>query len=69
MHVNGINFLVSKSGHIGNHITIPINHKDADHFIKAIDEMHSDYAIRGRVIKHIIGGGAFKCIKLSLSKR
>ena len=69
MHVNGIVFLISKSAHIGHHITIPIIHKDAEHFVKAIDEMRTEYSTRGGVVKHIIGDGAFKCIKANLSKR
>ena len=68
-HVNGIAFLVSKSAHIGHHIVIPLLHKDADHFIKAIDEMRTEYATRGGVVTHVIGDGAFKCIKPQLSKR
>ena len=41
MHVNGIAFLVSKRAHIGHHISVPIIHKDADRFVKAIDEMQT----------------------------
>ena len=62
MHVNGIAFLISKSAHIGHHIGVPIIHKDAEHFVKAIDEMRTEYSTRG-------GDGAFKCIKADLSKR
>ena len=68
-HDNGITFLVSKSAHIGHHIAIPILHKDADHFIKVIDEMRIEYATRGGIIIHVIGDGTFKCIKHNLSKR
>lgn len=68
MHLNGNAFLVGKSAHIGHH-AIPIIHKDADHFIKAIDEMRTEYTTMGRVIKRIIGDRAFKCIKPDLSKR
>ena len=69
MHVNGIAFLISKSAHIGHHIAVPIIHKDAEHFVKAIDEMQTEYSTRGGVVKHVIGDGAFKCIKANLSKR
>lgn len=69
MHNNGITFLVSKIAHIGHHMIIPIVHKDATHFIKAIDETRDKYAIRGGIIKYVIGEGAFKCIKPDLSKR
>ena len=69
MHVNGITFLISKSAHIGYHIAIPIIHKDAEHFVKAIDEMRSEYSTRGDVVKHVIGDVAFKCIKADLLKR
>ena len=69
MHVNGVAFLVSKSAHIGHHIAIPITDKDVDHFIKAIDEISTEYATRGRIIKHIVTDGAFKCIKQGLFKQ
>ena len=69
MHVNGITFLVSKSAHIGHHIAVPIIHEDTDHFIKVIDEMQTEDATRGGAVKHIIGDGAFKCIKPDLSTR
>ena len=68
-HVNGIAFLVSISSQIGHHIAIPILHKDADHFIKAIDEMRTEYATKGGIVTHVIGYGSFKCIKSDLSKR
>ena len=68
-HVNGIAFLVSKSAHIGHHIAIPILLKDADHYVKAIDEIRTEYATRGGVITQIIGDGAFKCTKPQPSKK
>ena len=60
VHVNGIAFLVRKNAHIGHHIATPIIHKDAEHFVKAIDEMQTKHATRGGIVKHIIGDGAFK---------
>ena len=49
IHVNGIAFLVSKIAHIGHHIAVLIINKDADYFVKARDEMRTEYAVRGAI--------------------
>lgn len=60
---------MSKSAHIGHHIAVPLLHKDAHHFIKAINEMRIEYALRGGGVTHILGDGAFNCMKPQLAKR
>ena len=49
--------------YIGHYQTETIRNKDAEHLKVAIVSMLAEYSTRGRVVAHIQGNGAFKCLE------
>ena len=51
MHVNQLLFLVSKSAHIGHHISVPLENLSTEEYERALQIMIDEYESRGARIK------------------
>ena len=69
MFVNQIPFLVSKSAHIGHHISVPLEGLSTENYEKALQLMIDEYEARGGKIKNILGDGAFTSLKPFISNK
>ena len=63
MYVNQLPFLVSKSAHIGHHISVPLENLSTEEYERALQIMIDEYESRGARIKNILGDGAFASLK------